>query len=129
MTGRSTALIAAAALFTAVLGIAFHPLLPRATTQPPPVEPATTPTIPASVVPIADLAANRALACPPKASGNAVDCGSFHIVRRQADCPTDARCEIELVGALHTPDAVVPVAITATLTDGDRGWRVVEVAS
>jgi hypothetical protein len=82
------------------------------------------------VLTIATTAATKALACrstpTPRAS---VDCGTLHLTRRQTSCPTDTRCQVQLVGILRTRAVDVPVSLTVTLLTANGQWHAVEVAS
>jgi hypothetical protein len=130
MTGRHSAILAAAAVTVAALAVVARPLLPHPTTRSTRPVSATTPTVPASVVTIATTAATRALACPSTPTpGVSVDCGTLHLTRSQDSCPTDARCQVQLVGILRTRAVDVPVALTVTLLTASGHWHAVEVAS
>ena len=130
MTGRTSAVLAGAALCIAVIAIAVRPLLPHhPATAPPSVHatPASQPPDPSS---IAVRAATHALACPTRqrAARNA-GCGRLDVTRTQSSCATDDRCQVELIGTLHATDQVVPIALTVILSGARQAWRVVEVAS
>lgn len=130
MTGRSSALLAAAALMAAVLALAAHPLLPHPHARPTLHDRAAVSRGPRLVASIANTAATWALACPTtRALTNGVDCGRLHVTRRQTHCPTDTQCQVELVGTVRTRTVDVAVALTVTLTNAAGQWRAVEVTS
>lgn len=131
MTSRSTAILAGTAVTVAVLALAARPLLPHSnTTRPPGPAPAATPAMPPSALTAASSAATRALACPKKSTPRIpAGCGTLHLLRQQASCPSDTTCHVELVGLLRTRTVTVPVALTITLRDPNGRWRPVEVAS
>jgi hypothetical protein len=130
MTGRTTAVIPAAAFATVVVALAARPLLPHPTTKPTSLVSAATPSVPTSVPPLATTAATKALACPRgRTPMSDTACGTLHVSRRQASCPSNTRCQVELVGTLHTRAIDLPIALTVTISDAVRGWRAVEVAS
>ncbi|HVV74616.1 MAG TPA: hypothetical protein VHC43_01165 [Mycobacteriales bacterium] len=131
MTSRSTAILAGTAVTVAVLALAARPLLPHSnTTRPPGPVPTVTPPVPSSAMAAASSAATRALACPTApARRHTTGCGSLHLLRQQASCPTDSSCHVELVGMLRTRTVTVPVALTVTLRHTNGRWRPVEVAS
>jgi hypothetical protein len=130
MTSHRVALLAATALITAILAVAARPLLPHPHARPAPRDSGTAPSIPRLVAPIAGAAAIRALACPARrAATGSVDCGTVHLTRQQTHCPSDTRCQVELVGTLRTRTDDVPVALTVTLTAAAGQWWAVEVTS
>jgi hypothetical protein len=130
MTGRTSAVLAGAALCIAVTAIAVCPLLPHHSATAGPSMHAT----PLSTPQLADLgsiavnAATRALARPQR-DARVADCGRLDVLRTQTSCASGSRCQVELIGTLHTNAQVVPIALTVSLADASRGWRVVEVAS
>lgn len=132
MTGRTSAVLAGAALCVAVFAVAVRPLLPHhsAATDPSLQATATTAPQPADLGSIAVSAATRAVACPtPRRPARVADCGRLDVTRTQSSCATGSRCQVELIGNLHTTNQVVPIALTVILSGADDGWRVVEVAS
>jgi hypothetical protein len=130
LTGRHTAILAGAVVTVAGLAVVARPLIPHPTTPSSRPVSAATPTVPASVLTIATTAATGALACPSTPTPTvSVDCGTLHLTRSQNSCPTDARCQVQLVGILHTRAVDVPVALTVTLLTTNSHWHAVEVAS
>ena len=130
MTGRTSSILAAAALCIAVVAVAVRPLLPHhAASAGPGVR--GTPTVPTADVRLVALAAaSHALACStsrPAARG--IGCGLLGLSRIQTTCASDHRCTVEIIGTLRTTDQAVPIALTVTLTGAGRDWRAVEVAS
>jgi hypothetical protein len=128
MTGRHTAILAAAAVMVAGLAVVARPLIPHPTTRSSRPVSAATPTVPASVLTIATTAATRVLACPSTPTPR-VDCGALQLTRSQTSCPTEARCQVRLVGILRTRAVDVTVALTVTLLTTNSHWHAVEVAS
>ena len=130
MTGRTSAILALAALCIAVVAVAVRPLLPHHAAPAAPGVHATPTVPPADVRLVALAAANHALACPtsrPAARG--IGCGRLGLSRIQTACTSDDRCTVELIGTLRTADQAVPIALTVTLTGAGQDWRAIEVAS
>jgi hypothetical protein len=130
MTGRTSAVLAAAALGITVIAVAVRPLLPHHPAGTSSSIHATPALHPADTVPIAVSAATHALACPPpRPAARATGCGRLDITRAQVACGTVGRCQVELIGTLHTTGPAVPIALTVTMTGADQHWRAIEVAS
>jgi hypothetical protein len=130
VSGRGIAILAGAALATAAIALAAGPLLPHPHARPTPRIPAAVPSGPPPVLPLASAAAARALTCPTtRVARNDLGCGTLRLTRHQTRCPTDTRCQVELVGTLRTGTLDVPIALTVTLTHAGSGWGAVEVAS
>jgi hypothetical protein len=138
MTGRVTAALAGLALVTAVLAIAVHPLLHHrdAATQLPRVsqiELRATP-VAGEITTVATATAQRALACtasPPSSPGPSrpAVCGRLVVTRSQTVCPSEVRCQAELIGTLTTPATTTVVALTVTLQRDTSGWRATAASS
>jgi hypothetical protein len=130
MTGRTSAVLAGAAVCIAIIAIAVRPLLPHDSATTTPSVHATPASHPPDLSFIAVSAATHALACPtPRRAARKADCGRLDVTRAQSSCATDSRCHVELIGTLHATDQVVPIALTVTLSGAGEGWRVVEVTS
>ncbi|HWA67430.1 MAG TPA: hypothetical protein VG899_13805 [Mycobacteriales bacterium] len=128
MTGRRLALLAVGAVTVALLALLARPLLPHHTTSVSSVRRTVRP--PSGVALVALRAAREDLRCtsgPRPATGRG--CGHFDVTRHETTCVTPARCEVELLGALHTGRLSVPAALSVTLTRPGSAWRVVEVSS
>jgi len=130
MTGRTGAVLAAAALGVTVIAVAVRPLLPHHPTTTSPSAHSTPALHATDIISIAVGAATHALVCPPpRPAARATGCGRLDITRTQIACATGSRCQVELIGTLHTIGPAVPIALTVTLTGADQHWRAIEVAS
>lgn len=131
MTTRTIGVLAAAAAGIAVLALLARPLLPHHAGQAAATAAATV-AVPAGVERLATQTARSDLRCPNPArprKPQKAGCGTLQAIRRQTTCTTPARCQVDLVGYLHTSGLTVPVALTITLTHEAGTWRVVEVSS
>lgn len=126
MTRRRLALLVAAALAVAALGLLARPLLSASLSAParPTSPPHTTPTAaPADVLAVAARAAINTV-CVRTA------CRPATVDRTQGYCPTLARCVVTLLTSRAAAGLLVPVALSVTVTRGTGGgWQVVEVRS
>jgi hypothetical protein len=136
MTGRNAAILAGAALGAAVLALVVRPLLPapsRSSTTPTAGHTLAATNVAPNVGQIAAATARRDVACRPSSqsgrSTRRTGCGALQLTRRQTICPTSSRCQVALIGVLHSGHLAVPVALTVTLTATGPAWRVLEVVS
>jgi hypothetical protein len=127
VTGRTTAVIAAAALTVALVATLVRPFLPHPP-DPTSGSAAIASTLPAAAVgDVAERTATRDLRCPTDRPR--VGCGTLLVLRRQATCSMASRCRVDLIGEIATERLTVPIAITVTVTRTAAGWHAVEVHS
>lgn len=133
MTHRGLAILAVTAAVIVVVAIAVSPLLhherPTAVRQVTDVH-LPSPLVDDEIVPLATLAATRAVGCqPPHKTSPRGWCGRFTVTRFETVCRTAARCQVDLIGAFTSADASTPIALTVTVEQHAGRWWVSAVSS